>query len=863
MPIARSRTKRELALELERVQATLNELGAAQAAIRAGDVDAIVVQGPKGDQIFALQNPDNPYHILAEQMNEGSATLTTDGTILFCNRRMAEMVGRTPETVLGSSFASMLREQERGKLPQLLRSALRKDLRVERELSRDDGSFLPVRLSLSKVNFNQSDEVVVCLVATDLSELNRAKRELDQQAEVFELASDAIVIRGLDGRIRSWNRGAKDIYGWSAEEAVGKAMSDLLHSTYPEPWDVIQAELERTNGWEGEVHQTSRDGSAIVVASRWSLLRDEAGEPSSALIINRDISQKKAAEIALSESEAKFRTLAELMPQFVWMTTPEGLGFYFNQRWFAYTGLTPEQSFGTGWVTPFHLEDKQTAEDAWKQAIATGENYRLEGRLRGQDGSYRWFLMLGLPIRDSSGEIAQWFGTCTDINAAKLAEAEMEQSQRELQLRHKIAQRFIDVGDNYVFSKVLDLILAETGSQKGLFGVVQESGAVVYASSAGFEQRPPDDDPAHGCMVQDCPEKWDEIWALALTQKRSFYSNQSKVGSERPEADRMLAVPILFQGELVGQLGVSDRTVDYSDSDQNFLERVATNLAPLLRTRLLWNAEETARKQAEMKLRELNKELDSRVQRRTSSLIAANKELEAFSYSVSHDLRAPLRHVDGFITLLSKRSYAALDQPSQHYLECASEAARRMGRLIDELLQFSHLGRSAMREEPVDLNALIDEIRRELEPELLDRSIVWNVSPLPMVAGDPGMLRQVIQNLLGNAIKFTRRCPIAEIAIGSRSEPGGEVVFFVRDNGAGFDMQFYEKMFQVFQRLHSEKDFEGTGIGLAIVRRIIERQGGRIWAEGAVEKGATIYFALPSRGSKPEGHNEIEADLAG
>jgi light-regulated signal transduction histidine kinase (bacteriophytochrome) len=245
-----------------------------------------------------------------------------------------------------------------------------------------------------------------------------------------------------------------------------------------------------------------------------------------------------------------------------------------------------------------------------------------------------------------------------------------------------------------------------------------------------------------------------------------------------------------------------------------------------------------------------------------SQLMASVKELEAFTYSVSHDLRAPLRHLDGFLTLLSKRSYSSLDATAKHYVDSAHEASQRMGTLIDELLQFSRLGHSDMRKIPVNLNELVEEVKRELEPEICNRTIHWHVEQLPVVIADQGMLRQVIGNLLGNSLKFTRQRDVAEIVIGSAFEANGELVIFVRDNGAGFDMQYYNKLFQVFQRLHSEDEFEGTGIGLANVRRMVERQGGRVWAEGTVGAGATFYFSLPSGGNVTGEQNEyVEAHL--
>ncbi len=223
---------------------------------------------------------------------------------------------------------------------------------------------------------------------------------------------------------------------------------------------------------------------------------------------------------------------------------------------------------------------------------------------------------------------------------------------------------------------------------------------------------------------------------------------------------------------------------------------------------------------------------------------AANKELEAFSYSVSHDLRAPLRHVSGFIQLLASEAQAASDEKIIRYAGIISAAADKMGRLIDDLLSFSRAGRETMQVGSVSLDELVAACRADLEPEMKGRAIEWEVGELPQVKADQRLLRQVFANLLDNAVKYTRQRQVAKISVSARREKN-EVVVCVRDNGAGFDMKYADKLFGVFQRLHGEDEFEGTGIGLANVHRIIARHGGRVWAESQVDKGAAFYFSLP------------------
>jgi signal transduction histidine kinase len=233
------------------------------------------------------------------------------------------------------------------------------------------------------------------------------------------------------------------------------------------------------------------------------------------------------------------------------------------------------------------------------------------------------------------------------------------------------------------------------------------------------------------------------------------------------------------------------------------------------------------------------------LQRRGELLEAANKELEAFSYSVSHDLRAPLRHIDGYASLLAKAAAVSLDDKAKRYLHTISESATRMGQLIDDLLVFSRMGRQEMLRGKVNLDQLIASVLHDLRHDLQDRAISWTIAQLPEVMGDAAMLRQVFMNLVANAIKFTGTRPQAVIEIGSRPSSEDETVLFVRDNGVGFDMRYANKLFGVFQRLHRADEFEGTGIGLANVRRIIHRHGGKTWAEGALGEGATFYVSLP------------------
>jgi light-regulated signal transduction histidine kinase (bacteriophytochrome) len=317
-----------------------------------------------------------------------------------------------------------------------------------------------------------------------------------------------------------------------------------------------------------------------------------------------------------------------------------------------------------------------------------------------------------------------------------------------------------------------------------------------------------------------------------------------------PDVDALLAsgvevymvVPMIAGGELIGAISFGGKAGPFRDEQQNIAQEVATQLAIAVTQARLY-----------ARVKQHAEELELRVRERTAELVAANKELDAFSYSVSHDLRAPLRAIDGYARMLEEDYGHTLDAEGNRLLGVVRRNTQRMGQLIDELLAFSRLGREPLRTRPVKLNDLVKQIVEETRAEHSGRIIDIVIGSLGIAEVDPALLKQALVNLLTNAIKFTRDNPAATIEIGSISQidRGEPITYYVRDNGAGFDMQYYDKLFGIFQRLHSNAEYPGTGVGLAIVQRVIHRHGGRIWAEAKPGEGATFYFTLEQRRMAP------------
>jgi PAS domain S-box-containing protein len=404
-----------------------------------------------------------------------------------------------------------------------------------------------------------------------------------------------------------------------------------------------------------------------------------------------------------------------------------------------------------------------------------------------------WLLCNAYPIRDADDRLGQIVVTFIDITAMIHAEREVRASERKF-------RETVESLDEGYYSVTLDGVLLDHNP--------------AYGRVLGIDG----DDDLRG---QHTPDFWTDPadrHAYVQRLRAEDHVRDYLVEAKRADGSRLY---VLLNAHVVRD-------------EHGEIERIEGTVLDF-----------TARRAAEDEVERLNAELEQRVVERTAELDAANKELEAFAYSVSHDLRAPLRHISGFSTLLADRTSEGLDEKSRHYVDVINKSVNEMGVLIDDLLQFSRTGRAALTIEPVDMDVVVQEALAPLLGEMDGRDVRWSIAPLPAAEADRALIRQVWVNLLGNALKYTRQSAPAHIDV-SGALMDGEVVYSVADNGVGFDMQYAHKLFGVFQRLHDASEFEGTGIGLANVHRIVTRLHGRVWAEGAPGNGATFSFSLPA-----------------
>lgn len=640
----------------------------------------------------------------------------------------------------------------------------------------------------------------------------RAQENSACLASIVRNSNDAVIGKTLEGIVTSWNSAAQAIYGYTAEEMIGNSISLVVPPGYLSDFHRL---LDRIRAGEQirhfEAQRVRKDGQTIFVSLSVAPMRDSGGILIGASTIARDITEQKLAQEELKRASLYARSLIEASLDPLVTISKAGKIMDVNRSTEAATGLTREQLIGSDFSDYFTEPGKARAGYERVFAEESVRDYPLA--IRHRSGSIMQVLYNASLFRNQAGAVEGVFAAARDVTERNRAEQAWKQSEERYRSLVTATAQIVWTTDPS--GKVV--------SDMPLWRAFTGMTLAQIMGGGWIESLHPDD------RVPTA-----EIWAKAV-RERSLYDTEYRIRRHDGEY-RYFAV----------------RGVPLREEDGSIREWIGTC------------TDVTERKQAQHSLETLNEHLETRVAQRTEQLQAAVQELEAFTYSVSHDLRAPLRHISGFSKILTEDFAPTLPAEAQRLVQRIEEGTRRMGLLVDDLLNLGRVGRHEVRLQVTGLDSIIKDVLADLQPECETRKVRWEVGRMPYVECDPALMKQVFQNLLSNALKFTRPRPEAVIEVGQTDQEGVAVVF-VRDNGVGFSMKYAEKLFGVFQRLHRSEDFEGTGVGLATVQRIIQKHGGRIWAEAELDKGATFYFTLGSSEKDPTSikpHPENTHELA-
>lgn len=741
--------------------------------------------------------------------------------------------------------------------------------------------------------------------------------EIRLQSRMLEQMSEAVLlISARDARIIYANPGAERMYGYAADELIGRPEA-LLHAP---PGTETAAEvarmldtLNRKGCWQGELRSIRKDGTIFWCSSSASIFTHPVhGEV--CMSVRNDITERRREERAIQAERQRFINILDTMPLYLVLLSPdyhvpfanrffrERFGDAQGRRCFEYLfgraepcevcetfkALKSGQPLQWEWHGPdgrdYHIHDFPFTDVDGSQLILEAgiditERKQSEERVRESERKFRSMTDTSpLAIYMSSGleQQGEYLNpTFTELFGYTLAEAPSAAHWWPLAYpdetyRQRIVEEWQDkvaraITTHSAIEPMEVVVTCKDGTRKNILWGFVSTGIQNWAFGLDLTARKSAEEALRktqnllnetqqitkvGGWEYDVPSgrvTWtDEVYRIhGLTpeydpsdpqEDMRFYSPEDRIRiSEVFRQAVAEGIPYDIEAQLLNAQGerLWVRTSGHAVRKNGVTVRLFGNIMDI-----------SERKNAEAEIHRLNAELEERVVQRTAQLAAANQELERFAYSVSHDLRVPLRAIDGFSQILRRRYDATLDDEGKRLLGVVRDNTKRMAQLIDDILAFSRMGRLEIKPATIDMGGLVRAICEELQPSLGDRALDLEIAALPTAQGDPSLLRQVWINLLANAIKFTRPQPAPRIEVGGRCE-AGERIYWVKDNGVGFDMKYVDKLFGVFQRLHGVEEFEGTGIGLAIVKRIVGRHGGRVWAEGAINAGATISFTLP------------------
>lgn len=745
----------------------------------------------------------------------GIVTTDMDGNVTLWSKEAEEIFGWKAEELLGKLYP-LLPESSTDTVQTIIQrnSSLNESTHYEAERKRKDGNLIIVDIKAASIR-DYRDQVKGMLAlfsdVTEIKEIELANKRISEERDQlfhrlnlqFERLPIGFILTDENLNILDWNPQAEKIFGYTREEMIGKSQYDTIIPK--EAISAVKRAIKKATTENKTIvtqnENITKDGNRITVEWHNTSLLDESGHLIALMDMAIDVTERVNAERRIRESEEKLRTIFESNLVGIYFADVSGMIISANDELLNILGYTRTE-LESGLI---RLEEITPEEFlpldrvAIGQAQNTGVCTPYEKQFICKDGTLIWVLV-GFAMMGKGTEFTSGF--VLDISERKQAENEIQSKQKLLDMTGqigKIGGWEIDVTNNT--------------------STWTEEVARIH-----------DLDPKTPASVQ-----------LSL----NFYSPESRPIIENAVNEILQhGKPYDLELEIISAKGVH--------------KLIRTAAQPqIVDEKVVWvrgiMQDITELKKAEAEIRKLNDELEQRVEERTAELLEANKELESFSYSVSHDLRAPLRAIDGFSQIIMDDFPENVSPEIIRYLGIIRMSTKNMGNLVDDLLAFSRLGRQSVQRQSVNIKKLVEEVVEEINFSLEDRNIEFTILDLPDCEADINLLRQVFINLISNAVKFTRKCSSAQIEIGSepanppretKLEKYSKNCYYVKDNGVGFDMRYYDKLFGVFQRLHKSEDYEGTGVGLAIVKRVIEKHGGMVWAESKLNQGTVFKFVL-------------------
>jgi PAS domain S-box-containing protein len=782
---------------------------------------------------------------LAEQkfaLDQHAIVAVTDlqGTITYVNDRFSAINQYSREEAIGRNYRIVNSGYHPKEFFQQMYDTIGKGRVWHGELRNraKDGSIFWVDATIVPLLDSGGKPRQYITIRTDITERKRSEEMRERLAAVVESSDDAIISKTLNGVVTAWNSGAERLFGYSSADALGKPMDRLLPLERANEESEILARIARGDPLSHfETVRVRKDGKRVDISATISPVKDSNAAIVGVATIARDITQRKASELEIlklndeleekvtlrtAELEAVNKELADQrfpveQHAIVAVTDVQGTITYVNDKFCTLSQYSREELIGQNHRIISSGHHPQEFFQQMYRTIANRKVWHGEIKNRARDGSTYWVDTTIVPFVGGDGKPQQYVAIRADITEQKLAKEALAEQALEL------ARQAVELArSRKVLETQLQYVL--NSMAEGLVAVDEQGNFVLWNPAA---------ERILGMGAADLPvQKWPEQYGLYLPDTVTRFPSEQIPLVRAVRGERSTTEMFVRNPEVVEGAWIEVSAAPLKDKQGVVCGGVATI------------RDITRQKADEREIRKLNEELERRVVERTAQLSAANQELEAFSYSVSHDLRAPLRHISGFSQLLVEEFGSNLDPTAQKYVNRIQAGTQQMGVLVDELLNLARLGRHALRLQPTRLNSIVAEMLAILQPQSEGRQVEWVIADLPAVACDPVLVKQIFQNLLSNALKFTRPRARAVIEVNHQEQADGQPVFMVRDNGIGFNMKYVDKLFGVFQRLHRAEDFEGTGIGLATVQRIVHKHGGQVWAEGELDKGAAFYFTL-------------------